>query len=140
MIDEYAQFKHGELSIEVNYNEAVKPCEMIKFTIGEKSVVVDRAYLYQMLILFGDTDQQEQLIPITETLVKPVKRLLKVRAKKDIKKGDTISVVHTIYVPMAKTEKIRLTPQEESEYTKQLEGSKMAIASSKKEGSFYGKG
>ena len=118
MLSDYAKFSQNGLTIEANFNENVKPCEVFRFTIDGKSVYIDRAYIYQTLLLFGDEDQKEQLIPVTETTVKPIKRLLKVRAKEDVKKGDTIAVMHTVYVPVSKEEKIRLTPQESQEWEK----------------------
>ena len=127
MIDEYAQFKNGKLTVEVNWNPSVSPCEFIKFIVDGKIAIVDRAYLYQMMMLFGNEDQQEQLIPVTETTVKPVKRLLKVKAKQDIKKGELISVVHTVYVPMLKTEKIRLSPQESMKLEKTMTENQVAL-------------
>ncbi len=134
MLEGYACFDEQGLKVEVNYNAYVSPCKIIKFTIGGKSVVIDRAYLYQMMMIFGDTDQQEQLIPVTETTVKPVKRLLKVKAKQDIKKGETISVVHTVYIPMLKKERIRLTPKESDDMEKNLKENQAAVDFAKQTG------
>lgn len=129
MIEDYAKFKSGNLVVEVNWNSSVSPCEKIKFIIDGKVAIIDRSELYQMMMIFGDPEQQEQLIPVTETTVKPVKRLLKVKAKEDIKKGDTIAVVHTVYVPVMKSEKIRLTPQENMELDKTRKENQAALES-----------
>lgn len=137
MIEEYAKFKNGKLTCEVNWNDAVKPCELIKFVIDGKEAIIDRAHLYEMMMIFGDTDQQEQLIPTTTTSVKPVKRMLKVRAKQDIKKGDMISVVHTVYVPMLKEDKIRLTPMENLELEKKMTENQRAVEVAQKGGVAY---
>ena len=113
MISEYACFENNGLKIEANWNESVKPSEKFKFTIGGKSVIIDRAHLYQTLMLFGDDDQQESLIPVIETKIKEVTRLLKVKARRDIKRGEVIAVPYTTFVPLGTYEKLRLTPLSE---------------------------
>jgi len=137
MLVDYAQFKHDKLTVEVNWNPSVSPCQLIKFIIDGKEAIIDRAHLYQMMMIFGDTDQQEQLIPTTTTSVKPVKRMLQVKAKKDIKKGEIISVVHTVYVPMLKEDKIRLTPMESLELEKKMTENQAAVERAKKSGLAY---
>jgi len=137
MIDEYALFEKGKLKVEVNWNDAVKPCEVIKFIVDGKEAIIDRAHLYEMMMIFGDEDQQEQLIPVTQTAVKPVKRLLKLKAKDDIKKGDMISVVHTIYVPVSQKETIRLTPQESLDQEKRMKENQAAVERAENAGHVY---
>lgn len=121
MISEYAVFEHDGLKIEANWNESVKPCEVIRFTIDGKVAYMDRAHLYQTLFLFGDDKQQADLIPQQEYSVKTVNRLLKVKLKKDMKKGEILAVNYEYFVPLVALEKIRLTPAEEKKYTKQIE-------------------
>lgn len=110
MISDYVSFNQNGLVIEANYNEAVKPSEVLRFTIDGKVAYMDRAHLYELLFLFGNEEQQEQLVPVREESVKEVTRLLKVRARKNIKKGEIIAVPYTTFVPVGIYEKLRLTP------------------------------
>ena len=108
MLDEYACFDKGGLVVEVNWNEFVKPCKKIRFKIGDKEAIIDNGDFYGMMMFFGTSEQQEQLIPIKETKVRMVTTLLKVRAKKDIMKGEMIVFPHTYPVASSIYEKIKL--------------------------------
>ena len=87
-----------ELSCEVNWNKAVTPCKKFRFT-DEKGTqhIVDRDSIYSMLFMFGDDEQQSSLVPVVSTQVREIVKLLKIRVKKDIKKGQEIVVKHTEY-------------------------------------------
>lgn len=113
MVKDYTSFKNGELLIEVNYNDAVTPCKKIKFTLHGKEQVIDREDLYAMMMLFGNEDQQTDLIPVTHTQVRVIKRLLKVRAKKDMKKGEIIAFPFQYYVPEVVYEKLLMSKPHE---------------------------
>lgn len=110
MRSELIQYKVGDLVIEVNWNEYVKPAEKFRFTMGGKSQIVDRSDVYALLFLFGDEDQQTDLIPVKETPVVPITRLLKIVLQKDMRKGDTLAFRYTYFVPTATYERIRLSP------------------------------
>lgn len=100
-MSEQTLFKFGKLKIEANWNEDVQPAKKFKITIGDKTEILDRQDLYSLMMLFGDEDQQCDLIPVVETKVVMVKRLLKIRAKKNIKRGELINT--TYEYPMAET-------------------------------------
>ena len=88
-----------ELSCEVNWNKAVIPCKKFRLTDEKKGTqhIIDRDSIYSMLFMFGDDEQQSSLVPVVSMQVREVVKLLKVRAKKDIKKGDEIVIRHTEY-------------------------------------------
>lgn len=108
MISDYTKFEHENLVIEVNWNEAVKPCKYIRFSLGGKEVVINREDFYAMMMIFGDDDQKEKLIPVVETNVRAITRLLKVRAKKDMKKGEIMAFPYTYFIPAAVYERLLL--------------------------------
>lgn len=92
MIFEHTKFNVGKLTAEVNWTEAVTPCKSVKFTLDDKEEVVELKDLYSLLMLFGNDYMQDQLIPVKRTEMVLIERLLHVRAKKDLKAGDLITV------------------------------------------------
>ena len=121
MISEYTAFSLGKMKVEVNFNEASQPCKVIKFTMDGKEELVDRADFYAMMMMFADPQQMVDLIPVKETVVRAVTRLLKVRAKKDIKKGETIAVPYTHYIPQGEYERVKFLPDITTEQAKNVE-------------------
>lgn len=105
MVKDYQRFEVGNMAVEVNYNEEVKPCKLIKFTFTDpktkKQVVetIDHGELYSLLMLFGNDKEQEALIPTTKTELRVIERLLHVRAKKDMKEGDVITFPYRYAIP-----------------------------------------
>lgn len=105
MIHDYTEMHVGPLKVEVNWNEKVTPCKVIRVTMadergGDPRVAhIEREDLYAMLMLFGDEEQQEALIPVQQAEVRAITRMLRIRAKKAIKKGETINFPYTYYVP-----------------------------------------
>jgi len=108
MLSEYSELSRGNLKIRANWNEAVKPAKSFEFTIDGKVAYLDRDDLYSLLMLFGNEEQQELLTPVAETRVKEITRLLKVKAKKDMKKGETLVFPYTYYIPIGTYEKLQI--------------------------------
>lgn len=120
MIRDKVQFNHNGLKIQANYSKNVIPCKKIKFTIKGQSAVISRDDLYALLMLFGDDKQQEFLIPIKEQEMEEVSRMITIKAKKDVKKGDEIRIVYTYLVPKKMgdnfaTERVRYNEDEKVE-------------------------
>jgi hypothetical protein len=103
MIKTYSALEKNGIKIEVNYSDAVKPAKKFKFTIGDKSAVLDRKDFYTLMFLFGDIDQKSQLIPIKRTEMKATMHRAKARAPKDLKKGEIFFFMHNASVPMTET-------------------------------------
>ena len=108
MLSDYCELQRGNLKIRANWNEAVTPAEKFEFTIDGKVAYLDRDDLYSLLMLFGNEEQQELLTPVAETRVKEITRLLKVKAKKDMKKGETLVFPYTYYIPIGTYEKLQI--------------------------------
>ncbi len=84
------------MEVDVNWNEEVTPCKLIRFKFDGKEEVIERNDLYAMMMLFGNDKQQEDLIPDPKKrIVVEVKRLLHIKMKKDLKAGELISFPFT---------------------------------------------
>lgn len=94
MLSEPTLYKFGNLKIEANWNEEVKPGKKFKITVGDKTEIMDRKDLYSLLMLFGDEEQQGSLIPVVHSEIITAKRLLTVKAEKDIKRGELVKFMH----------------------------------------------
>lgn len=108
MIADYTHFHVGGMEVEVNWNATVMPCKKIKFTFDGKEQIIDREDLYALMMLFGDEKQQEELIPVIQTKVKAIRRLLKVRVKKDMRRGEIMAFPYTYFIPEAVYERLLL--------------------------------
>jgi len=107
MIEDFTEFSKNGLTVQVNWDEQSKPCKFIKFKIGDNEAVIPNGDFYTMMMVFGTPEQQEELIPVKETKLRQITTLLKIRAKKDIKKGEIIAVPHSYYVSAHTVEKIK---------------------------------
>lgn len=111
MLDEPMEFSFGELNIDVNWTQSASPCKMIRFRLGGKEVVVPRNDFYSMLIMFSGPKQLDNLIPVKETKVRMITRVLKVQANKDMKKGETLVFPYTYPVDAEHYNKLLLSPE-----------------------------
>jgi len=92
MISDKAKLKVGKMEVDVNWSPAVTPCKKIRFKFGDKVQIIDHDELYTMLMLFGNQDQQADLIPTKRREMVLIERMLHVKATKDIKAGELITV------------------------------------------------
>lgn len=99
MISDYTQLAVGKLKIEANWNASVTPCKVIKITLDGKEAIMERDDLYALMMLFGDEEQQSDLIPVKQQEVRAITRMLTVRANKDIKRGQAIKFAYEYFVP-----------------------------------------
>lgn len=96
------------MEVSVNWNEAVRPCQQIRFIIDGKECIISRAELYSLLFLFGDEEQQEQLIPVKSTEVSMLKRWVGIRLKRNMKKGEELHVMVEFPVEQRVKEKFQI--------------------------------
>jgi len=82
---------------EVNWNKKDKDC--IKFTIGNKTAIIPRAELFQLLFTVSNPIQQAEMMPVKTELVRPFARKHIVKLTKDLKKGDTVNVHCEVNIP-----------------------------------------
>lgn len=92
MINEYAIFTVGELKLEVNWNEEVTPCKKIRLIHPHGEGELDRDELMGIIMLFGNDAEQESLVKVTKKEMVLIERLLHIKAKKDLKAGEIITV------------------------------------------------
>jgi hypothetical protein len=106
MISEYAKFTTGPITFEVNWEEDVVPCKLIRVTSGENVDFIERNDLYGMLMLFGNDEQQEQLIPVTKTEMVLIERLLHIKMQRPLEKGEIVTVPYRYSVTRDAYEKL----------------------------------
>ena len=100
MISDYQKMQAApNMTIEANWSESVRPGKAFKVTIDGKEAIMERDDLYALMMLFGDEEQQSDLIPVKQQEVRSIRRLITVRAQKDIKRGETIKFAYEYFVP-----------------------------------------
>lgn len=92
MISDKAKLHVGKMTVDVNWTPSVVPCKKIRFKFEDKTQIIDHDELYSMLMLFGNADQQVALIPSKKREMVLIERMLHVKARKDIKAGEMITV------------------------------------------------
>lgn len=99
MIKEYAIFTVGDLKLEVNWAPEVIPCKKIKLIHPHGEGLLDREELMGIIMLFGDDAQQETLVNVTKKEMVRIERMLHIKATKDIKQGELITVPYRYSLP-----------------------------------------
>lgn len=107
MISDKMKFQVGKLTVEVNWKKEVTPCKQIRVTLDGKEEIIEHADFYSMMILFGDDKQQEDLLESKTTLMRMVKRMLTVKAKTDMKAGESLSVPYVYTIPDAEYQRLK---------------------------------
>ena len=92
MISEKAKLKVGKMEVDVNWKKEVVPCKEIRFRLGKEEQIVPHDEVYSMLMLFGNDKQQEALIPTKRREMVLIERMLHIKATKDMKQGEIITV------------------------------------------------
>ena len=93
-------------TVETNYSLDSKPYEKFKFTLGEKTVIIDRNRLFGLLFLFADERQQEDLITFKKVKMRNVTRSLLFRVDRNIKKGEILKAPFTYALPEDQVEEL----------------------------------
>lgn len=107
---EYEKIPLGENCIvETNWSEASTPCKLFRLKMGDEECVIPRDQLFSILFLFANEKQQEDLIPVIETKVKSISRLLTFKLKKDMQKGSLVKARYDYWVPETVYEKLLLS-------------------------------
>jgi len=99
MIDDKYKIEENGLKIEANWRDKVKPCKEFKFTIGKEIAVIDYDFLYQLLVIFSQEEDLDKLVRKTEEEYVDTRRQLTIKATKDIKKGEMITLSVDFPVP-----------------------------------------
>ena len=100
--------KENDLVFEVNYadNDIVKDCRVIKWTVGEDQGFIERKHLFEFLWTIGKPEEQRRMIPQKIRKVRNIQKLLKVKATKDVRKGEELIFQANIEVPLSEEELI----------------------------------
>lgn len=97
MIKDHIEFKVGKMAVDVNWQEDVIPCKLVRFTWenshGEiEQETIERDELYSLLMLFGNDEQQEKLMPVRKTEMVLIERMLHIRVRKNLRAGEYLTV------------------------------------------------
>jgi len=117
LFNKIGKTNQDDLFAEVNWNDdpAIKDCQVVKFTLGDKQAVVDKKYLNSMLFAIGTADEQIKMIPQTIRRSKWYETIISVKAKKDIHKGENITFPLKITLPSVEQEAIAEIKKEQRE-------------------------
>jgi hypothetical protein len=63
-----------------------------QFTKDGVTMELPRDLLYQMIVLYGLPKQKEDMVVVSDKKMRTVRRQLNIKAKKDIKEGEMITV------------------------------------------------
>ena len=89
----------GDNDVEVEINFDKKQPDVIKMVMGGKTAVINKRELYSMTLLIADEIAQEELMPVNKIDVTQFTRSIRLKAEKDIKKGEEIIANVEIEVP-----------------------------------------
>ena len=106
MIDTPYKIEEKGLTIEANWRDKVIPCKEFKFTIDGKVAVVDYDFLYQLLVIFSQEKDMDKLVRKTEEEIVSTRRQLTIKATKDVKKGEMLTMSVDFPVPKSILDRI----------------------------------
>lgn len=98
MIDEHRvlnlEGEDGIIEVEINWNETVSGCRMLKLSFNGEEVIVDRDRLVSLLMLIGTESDQKKMMPMKLTRIRKMERMLtfSFNASKDYRKGEPITI------------------------------------------------
>ena len=103
MIREHRRFsiqdtsgRGNDIEMEVNWNKQVAGNKFIKFQLAGKEAIISYNHLWTLLFMTANEKQQEDMLPTKTERVRIYNTLVDIKAKKDIKKGDTIRIPMSI--------------------------------------------
>ena len=88
MIQKYSKYEFNGIKFEVNYSKESTPCKTIKVTIGDKTAEINNSDFFALLVLYSNEEQIADCVDVKP--FKYITKMIKVKAKKDFKKGDDI--------------------------------------------------
>lgn len=92
--------------------------DVVGLKLGDKTTNINKKELYSLIWAMADEKQQEAMLPMRQTEVMEFVKHHKVMAKKDIRKGEMISMRCRISVPLMVVEGLKgmLTKSEQSKF------------------------
>jgi hypothetical protein len=70
-----------------------------KVKIGSQTQNIKRSDLMGLMFLFADEKEQEDLVQAKEVKMKPILRLLRIKAAKDMKAGEELQTLYEYLLP-----------------------------------------
>ena len=91
--------KEGKNDIEVEINFDKKQSDVVRAKMGDKIALISKKELYSMTFLIADEIAMENLMPTKKIPITQFVRAIRIKAEKDIKKGEEIVANVAMEVP-----------------------------------------
>ncbi len=98
---------HRNLEFEVNFSKEERFKECVRVTMGSEEAIMPLSDIYAFVMIAGTPEQQDNLMPVKQTLVNKIVKRHVVAAKKDIKKGELINFRCETNVPVEVVEGLK---------------------------------
>ena len=89
----------GKNDVNVEINPDKKHIDIIKLTMNGKTATINKKELYTIAYLIADEEAQDRMTPTVNVEVTKYVRSIKLKAEKDIKKGEIIVANVEVEVP-----------------------------------------
>ena len=96
-----------DLAFEVNFSDNPDFKECVRVKMGSEEAIIPLQDIYAFMLIAGTPEQQDNLLPVKQTLVNKIVKRHVVQAKKDIKKGEMINVRCETNVPVEVVEGLK---------------------------------
>jgi hypothetical protein len=97
--------KQHDVSIEVNKKGV--PSDVVVLHFDKEVAYINKKDLYDVVFMIADPDTQVEMLPTAVTTVTTYERSIKIKATKDIKKGETITANVSYSIPTTIYEGLR---------------------------------
>ena len=111
MIKHKFQYRKNGLRIDFNWKDSVVPCKEVRITLNKTEVILSRAEFSTLMAVFADEQQMEDLMPTKKTKFVSVERMLKLKATKDIKKGEYLTSSYVYWLPKTEYDALKADGQ-----------------------------
>lgn len=88
------------MELEINFSEDPLFKNCVKIKVGKEDLMIDMKDLYEFVFWAADPENQASLIPMSQTKVRTIQKIHKVKVTKDIKKGEFLNVRCVTNVPV----------------------------------------
>ena len=99
MMKEHNVASAGDLTLEVNWDEASRNDRLVKVKLRGEEAIIKYQDLYSFIFLLGSADEQVNILPVTSTLMEKFIRQHSVKVKRDMRAGEYIVVNCQVDVP-----------------------------------------
>lgn len=93
-----------DMDLEINFSEDPLFKDCVKVSVGKEDIVIDMKDLYEFVFWVADPETQADLIPMTQTKVRRIVKMHKVKVTKPIKPGEFLNVRCETNVPVEMVE------------------------------------